>query len=320
MSGATLSLKVNKIVQQAEDIRSYELVDPDGKLLPMFTAGAHLDIELGNGLARQYSISSDPRDVDRYVVAVLREPGSRGGSVYMHDNVNEGDVLTIHPPRNNFPLDERAKHHILLAGGIGVTPMMAMARDLASREASFELHYCTRSPAKTAFKDEIAGSEFADRVHHHHDNGNPADGLDIIALLRDRQEGAHVYYCGPAGFMHACEAATSHWPSGTVHYEFFSVDESVDHGESDAFQIRINSTGEVLDVPADKSIVDVLRGHGIEVETMCEEGICGTCATVLIDGDPDHRDFVLDDEEKARGEFIMVCCSRSKSPLLTLDL
>jgi len=320
MSGATLSLKVNKIVQEAEDIRSYEFVDPDGRLLPMFTAGAHLDIELGNGIARQYSISSDPRDVDRYVVAVLREPESRGGSVYMHDSVKEGDTLTVHPPRNNFPLAEGAKHHILLAGGIGVTPMMAMARDLAARGESFEMHYCTRTPAKTAFKDDIAASDFADKVHFHHDNGNPADGLDIRGLLKDVRDGAHVYYCGPTGFMHACEEASEHWPRGTVHMEFFSVDESVDHGESEAFQIKIKSSGEVFDVPADKSIVDVLRANGYDVETMCEEGICGTCATVLIEGEPDHRDFVLDDEEKARGEFIMVCCSRSKSPMLTLDL
>jgi len=320
MSATTLRLKVNKIVQEAEDIRSYELTDPQGGFLPMFTAGAHLDVALPNGIARQYSISSDPRDVDRYVVAVLRELVSRGGSVYMHDNVKEGDVLTIHPPRNNFPLAEDAKHHILIAGGIGVTPMMAMARDLSARGESFEMHYCTRTPAKTAFKEDIAASGFADSIHFHHDNGNSADGLDIKALLADVRDGAHIYYCGPGGFMHACEGASNHWPRGTVHYEFFSVDETVDHGDSDAFQIKIASTGAILDVPADKSIVDVLRANGIEVETMCEEGICGTCATVLVEGDPDHRDFVLDDEEKERGEFIMVCCSRSKSPLLTLDL
>ncbi|MBN34660.1 MAG: oxidoreductase [Rhodospirillaceae bacterium] len=320
MSGGALSLKVNKIVEEAEDIRSYELIDPNGGLLPMFTAGSHLDIELPNGIARQYSISSDPQDVDRYVVAVLREPESRGGSTFMHDSVKEGDTLTVHAPRNNFPLSDQAQHHILLAGGIGVTPMMAMARDLAARGESFEMHYCTRTPVKTAFKEEIAVSAFADKVHFHHDNGNPADGLDITGLLKDVRDGAHVYYCGPGGFMHACETAADHWPRGTVHFEFFSVDETVDHGESETFQIKINSTGQLLDVPADKSIVDVLRANGFEVETMCEEGICGTCATVLIEGDPDHRDFVLDDEEKERGEFIMVCCSRSKSPVLTLDL
>ena len=148
----TLTLKVNKITQEAEGIQSYELVDPKGGLLPMFTAGGHLDIELGNGLARQYSISSDPADVDRYVIAVLREPESRGGSVWMHDNLKEGDSVTVHTPSNNFPLSDQAKHHILMAGGIGVTPMMAMARDLSARGASFEMHYCTRTPARTAFK------------------------------------------------------------------------------------------------------------------------------------------------------------------------
>ena len=253
-------------------------------------------------------------------MAVLREPESRGGSVYMHDRVGEGDRLTVHPPRNNFPLSERASHHILLAGGIGVTPMMAMARDLSARGASFEMHYCARTPDRTAFMADIAASAFADRVRYHHDNGNPADGLDIAGLLREVRAGAHVYYCGPTGFMRACEEATRHWPTGTVHFEFFSVDETVDHGESEAFQVKIASTGQVLDVPAERSIVEVLRENGYDVDTMCEEGICGTCATVLLDGVPDHRDFVLDDEEKARGEFIMVCCSRSKSPMLTLDL
>ncbi len=315
-----LTVKVNKITQEAEDIRSYELVDPDGRLLPMFTAGGHVDVELPNGLARQYSLSNDPRDVDRYVVAVLREPVGRGGSAYMHDTLKEGDMLTIGTPRNNFPLIEDASHHIMLAGGIGVTPMLAMARELSQRGESFELHYCTRTPAKTAFMKEIQGSAFADNIHFHHDNGNPADGLDIAGLLKEVRPGAHVYYCGPTGFMHACEQASQHWPRGTVHFEFFSVDATVEHGEDAAFQVEIASTGQILHVPADKSIVDVLRANGIDVETMCEEGICGTCATVLLEGEPDHRDFVLDDEEKARGEFIMVCCSRAKSPLLKLDL
>ncbi|MDA0952132.1 MAG: PDR/VanB family oxidoreductase [Proteobacteria bacterium] len=315
-----LTVKVNKITQEAEDIRSFELVDPAGKLLPMFTAGGHIDIELPNGLPRQYSISNDPRDVDRYVIAVLREVAGRGGSAYLHDSVKEGDLLTIGTPRNNFPLHEGAKHHILLAGGIGMTPMLAMARELATRGESFEMHYCTRTPEKTAFMKEIQDSAFADKVKFHHDNGNPAQGLDIAALLKDVREATHVYYCGPTGFMHACEQASAHWQRGTVHCEYFSVDASVTHGADEAFQIKIASTGQVFDVPADKSIVDVLRSNGFDVETMCEEGICGTCATVMLEGEADHRDFVLDDEEKARGEFIMVCCSRAKSPMLTLDL
>lgn len=316
----TLTLEVRRIVQEAEDIRSFELADPQGRMLPMFTAGAHLDIELPGGLARQYSISSDPRDVDRYVVAVLREPESRGGSIHMHDRLREGDRLTVHPPRNNFPLAAGASHHILLAGGIGVTPMMAMVRELARAGASFEMHYCTRSPARTAFMAEIAAAPFADKVRFHHDGGDPAQGLDIARLLQRVRPGAHIYYCGPAGFMRACEEASRHWPQGTVHFEYFSVDETVEYGASEAFQVKIASSGAILDVPADRSIVEVLRAHGIEVDTMCEEGICGTCATVLLEGEADHRDFVLDDEEKARGEFIMVCCSRARSPMLTLDL
>ncbi len=320
MSGTTLTVKVNRITQEADDIRAFELVDPEGRLLPMFTAGSHIDVELPNGLMRQYSLSNDPRDVDRYVIAVLREVEGRGGSAIMHDEVKEGVTLNITAPRNNFPIHDNATHHILLAGGIGVTPLLAMARDLAARGASFELHYCTRTPAKTAFKDAIGSDELKNFIHVHHDNGNPADGLDIAALLKDVRAGANVYYCGPTGFMHACEQAAEHWPLGTVHREFFTVDPDVSFDDDAAFKIKIKSTGQELDVPADKSIVEVLRDNGFDVETMCEEGICGTCATVLLEGEPDHHDFVLDDEEKARGEFIMVCCSRAKSPSLTLDL
>ena len=173
----------------------------------------------------------------------------------MHEQVREGDELAARPPRNNFPLARNASHHMLLAGGIGVTPMMAMMRELARRDESFEMHYCTRSPARTAFRDEIASSVFADRVRFHHDGGDPARGLDIAGLLRKARKGAHVYSCGPAGFMRACEAASRHWPQGSVHFEYFSADETVEHGASEAFQVKIASSGAILDVPADKSIV-----------------------------------------------------------------
>ena len=315
-----LTVKVDAITRQTQDIRSYELVDPEGRPLPMFTAGSHVDVRVPNGCTRQYSLCNDPREVDRYVIAVLREAAGRGGSDSMHDDVKEGNLLTIGVPRNNFPLSRDARHHVLLAGGIGVTPLLAMARELAARNASFELHYCTRTPDRTAFMSDLSQAAFRDRVRCHHDNGVPADGLDLAALLRPVRDGAHVYCCGPTGFMRACEDAAAHWPRGRVHFEFFTADPDAEHDADAAFRVKLASSGRILDVPADRSIVEVLRANGVEVETMCEEGICGTCATVLLEGEPDHRDFVLDDDERARGEFIMVCCSRAKTAMLTLDL
>lgn len=317
----TRTLVVKRIELLAQDIRSFELVHPDGQDLLPFTPGAHLDFHLPDGQIRQYSLCSDPRERQRYVIAVLREAGGRGGSVVMHDQVREGDRVEIGGPRNNFPLaEEGVERHLLLAGGIGVTPMMAMVARLQAQGASFSMHYCTKSPEHTAFKDQLSGLVADGRVALHHDGGNPADGLDIAGALATPPPGTHLYYCGPAGFMAAAKQASEHWPKGTVHFEYFSVDEAVEAAAPapDGFQVRIASTGATFFVPADKTIVQVLAEQGIEVETSCESGLCGTCITRYLEGDIDHRDMVLDDDEQS--EYLTVCCSRSKGPLLILDL
>lgn len=319
------SLVVRRIVQEARDIKSFELTAADDGELPAFTAGGHIDFHLVDGQIRQYSLCNDPVERRRYVVAVLREPGGRGGSVIMHERLCEGDRLAIGGPRNNFHIAEQGvSRHLLLAGGIGVTPMMAMIASLQARGENFLMHYCTKSLEYTAFRDRLAELCRDGRVLLHHDGGNPADGLDIAAALADPEPGTHLYYCGPPGFMAAAKEAAAHWPKGTVHFEYFTADAApaADVGSAPAsdgaFQVRIASSGATFAVPPDKSIVQVLADNGIEVETSCESGLCGTCITKYLEGDVDHRDMVLDDDEQS--DYLTVCCSRSKGPLLVLDL
>ncbi len=317
----TRTLVVKRIELLANDIRAFELVHPEGRDLLPFTPGAHLDFHLPDGQIRQYSLCNDPLERHRYVIAVLREVDGRGGSVVMHDAVREGDRIEIGGPRNNFPLAEQeARHHLLLAGGIGVTPMMAMVARLQAAGTEFLMHYCTKSPEHTAFQDQLAGLVGDGRVRLHHDGGIPANGLDITSALASPEPGTHLYYCGPAGFMAAAKQASEHWPKGTVHFEYFSVDEAVAGSgpAPDGFEVRIASTGATFFVPAEKSIVQVLADNGIEVETSCESGLCGTCITRYLEGDIDHRDMVLDDDEQS--EYLTVCCSRAKGALLVLDL
>lgn len=317
----TRTLVVKRIDHLAQDIRAFELVDPDGGELLPFTAGAHLDFHLPDGQIRQYSLCNDPLERHRYVIAVLREAGGRGGSVTMHDRVREGDRVEIGGPRNQFPLAEQeAVRHLLLAGGIGVTPMMAMVARLEASGAEFLMHYCTKSPEHTAFRDRLSGLVADGRVRLHHDGGNPADGLDIASALSSPEPGTHLYYCGPAGFMAAAKQASEAWPKGSVHFEYFAVDEAAAGAAPapDGFEVRIASTGATFFVPADQSIVQVLADNGVEVETSCESGLCGTCITRYLEGEVDHRDMVLDDDEQS--EYLTVCCSRSKGPLLVLDL
>lgn len=315
-----VELRVAAIAREAEAILAFELAHPGGAALPAFTAGAHVDVILPNGIRRQYSLCNDPRERHRYIIAVLKETAGRGGSKAMHDGVAVGDRLTVSTPRNNFPLaGDEARFHLLLAGGIGVTPMLAMIAALEARGAAWRMHYCTRGPERTAFAARLAPLIAAGKVRLHHDGGDPSRGLDLKALLAERPAGAHVYYCGPPGFMTGAKAAASHWPAEAVHCEYFTAAEDKPAASANtAFQIRIAKTGQVFDVPADRSIVQVLRANGIAIETDCEEGYCGTCVTPWTAGEPEHRDTVLSEADRKR--YMMICCGRSKTPLLVLDL
>ena len=216
-----MQLRIRSIAFLAEEINGYELVDPNGRDLPRFSAGAHIGVRLGDQVWRDYSLWNDPAERRRYCIAVLREKLGEG-SRHLHDQVRVGDIVEVSLPRNHFPLAEGAERHLFLAGGIGITPIMAMIAELRHRRAEFRLHYCTRSPEETAFLDDLAILAAQGRVRFHHDGGDPANGLDIAATLRECRPGTHLYYCGPAGMMAAAAAASAHWPAGTVHFEFFA--------------------------------------------------------------------------------------------------
>jgi ferredoxin-NADP reductase len=312
-----MQLRVRSITYLAEAINGYELVDPRGRDLPRFSAGAHVDLRFGD-FVRQYSLCNDPAERRRYCIAVLREEASRGGSRYLHDTVRAGDLLEVSMPRNNFPLELAGARHLLLAGGIGVAPIMSMISELQRRHADFQLHYCTRSSARTAFGDDLALTAADGRVHFHYDGGDPARGLDIRALLRDPPQGTHLYYCGPAGLMAAAAEATRGWPAGTVHCEYFTAPPAAGVVEDKPFRVRLAKRGVEYEIPVGQTIVGVLRRHGITVPTSCELGYCGACVTRYLAGEPDHRDQVL--REYGRGRFVLICCARSMTPVLDLDL
>lgn len=315
-----LSLRVARIAELTPLIREVELVAADGVALPAFTAGAHIDIVLGNGIERSYSLHNPPTETHRYVIAVLREADSRGGSTWVHDGLNVGDELTSSPPINNFPLNEAGETHILIAGGIGITPMKSMAHRLAGIGARFTLHYCARDRERAAFLDELT-EKLANRLQVHLDGGDPSRGLDVAALLTKRPPAAHVYVCGPAGLIRAVREAAKDWPKGTVHYELFrgTDADSAPRATDAAFEIRLAKAGKSFEVPADKSILEVLRANGIRIKTLCKEGVCGTCRVGVISGKVDHRDEVLTDEQRERE--MQVCISRAMpGEVLVLDL
>ena len=212
-------LRIRSITYLATRINGYELVDPDGNDLPSFNAGAHISVRLSEEIVRDFSLWNDPAERKRYCIAVLREGPA---SSQLHEEVKVGNLIEGSMPRNNFPLAAEAERHLMIAGGIGITPIMAMIAELRRRRAEFHLHYCTRSPEDTAFLDDLAVLAAQGRVQFHHDGGNPANGLDIAATLRECRPGTHLYYCGPAGMMAAAAAASAHWPTGTVHFEFFA--------------------------------------------------------------------------------------------------
>ncbi|GAB3762489.1 PDR/VanB family oxidoreductase [Ramlibacter monticola] len=315
-----ITVQVAKRRQEALDIASFELVKPDGSALPGFSAGSHIDVELPGGLTRQYSLCNDAAEQHRYRIAVLRDANSRGGSTAMHDWVKEGDTLRISEPRNHFPL-VHAGRTLLFAGGIGVTPLLCMAQRLATAGAEFELHYCTRSAERTAFRDEIASSDYADRVRFHFDDGDAAQKLDLDAALRAPEAGTHLYVCGPTGFIDRVvqTAQRQGWPAEQVHLEYFGAAPQDTTGDR-AFQVKLASSGATYEVPADKTVVQALQAHGVEVLTSCEQGVCGTCLTRVLQGECEHRDLYLTEEEKAKHDQFLPCCSRAKGPLLVLDL
>lgn len=321
MSGTTpetIAVRVARKRVEAEGICSFELVRADGGTLPAFSAGSHVEVHIPGGAVRPYSLAGSPAETQRYLLGVLREPASRGGSIALHERVLEGDVLAIGLPRNLFPLAEGASSHLLLAGGIGVTPMLSMAEQLLATGADFRLHYAARSTAHAAFLDRLSAAPLAGHVQCHF---GAAQRLDIATALGKPRPGVHVYACGPKRFMDAVTetALGLGWPAAQLHREVFQA-EVVDSSGDAAFEVQLAQSGRSVTVPPGTSIVQALAGIGCNVMVSCEQGICGTCLTNVLEGTPDHRDQYLTDEERAEGRQILPCCSRSKSAKLVLDL
>lgn len=316
-----LLVRVVRKHTEALDICSLDLVAEPGHTLPGFSAGAHIDVALPNGLVRQYSLCNPPGETGRYQIAVLRDAASRGGSQAVHEAVAEGSTLHISAPKNHFPLATDAAHHLLLAGGIGITPLLAMAERLTSAGECFELHHCTRSRDRTPFLERVAASAFARHTHHHFDDGDAVQKLDIAATLQRAPEGAHLYVCGPQGFMDAVLNAgrAAGWPEERLHREYFAA-APVDHANDGGFELEIASSGRVIPVRADQSALAALLAAGLDIPMSCEQGVCGTCLTRVKAGTPEHRDQYLTPEEQAANDQFLPCCSRATSARLVLDL
>ena len=315
----TKQLRVQAIRWQAQGICSYELVDPQGHAVEPFEAGAHVDLHLPGGIVRSYSLAGDPSDTSHWLLGVLLEPKSRGGSSAMHNKVRVGDLLEVGIARNAFPMASDAKHSILIAGGIGITPLKSMSHALKAAGASFELHYCARSTSHIAFMKELQQVVPQGHLHLHFDGGEPSKGLDISDLLKVVEPNTHVYYCGPAGFMGACASASAHWPKDAVHCEHFKAPDVKPLNLPDgAFEVHLVKSGETIQVGPDQTIVRAIELTGRRVSTSCLSGLCGACKVDYVAGEVDHRDFILNDEERAR--CLTVCVSRAKGQSLSWNL
>jgi len=313
---APLTLRVAHAEKVAADIHAFELRAPSGEDLPPFTAGAHVTVKSPNGSLRKYSLCNDPAERGRYVIAVKRDPAGRGGSVDLVDHTRIGDRVEVSAPHNAFELAEKAPSFILVAGGIGITPLMSMARQLNGEGRRYTLYCLTRSPEHTAFRHELQGADFGGKVVIHHDDGDPARAFDLWPIL-EKPSAAHVYCCGPRALLEAVRDMTGHWSPAAIHFESFIDAGAAARPDDKPFGVRLAKSGDRFEVPAGVSILEVLRSRGHEAPSSCESGTCGTCRTRLVSGEADHRDLVLTQDEKATQ--IMICVSRARSPEIAID-
>ena len=309
-------LRIARTQRIAADIHLFELRDASGGDLPGFTAGAHVTVKSPNGSLRKYSLCNDPAERRRYAIAVKRDPAGRGGSVDLVDNTRVGDTIEVSAPHNAFELAEKAASFILIAGGIGITPLLAMARHLNGAGKRYKLYYLTRSPEHTAFRDQLEGEEFKGRVAIHYDGGDIANAFDLWPIL-EKPTSAHVYCCGPRPLLEAVRDMTGHWPPAAIHFESFVDAGAAARPEDKPFTVVLAKSGDRIVVQPGVSILEAMRARGHEAPSSCESGTCGTCRTRLLAGKADHRDLVLMDDEKA-GQ-IMICVSRAVSPEIEIE-
>jgi len=314
---AALRVRVAEIWAAAQDIKAFRLVPLQGEL-PDFQPGAHIDVHLPNGLIRQYSLTNGPRETSSYIIAVKREDASRGGSRCLHDVVREGDVLAISAPRNNFPLRRDAVRTLLMAGGIGITPLIAMAKTLHMAGLPFDLHCFARSVAHLAFAAAL--EELAPAVHVHLGLDGAATTRALEEVLRLWAPDAHVYVCGPVPLLETTRALAERqgWPEAHVHYEYFGNARPRDDRSS--FEVALARSCLTVPVRPGQTIVEALRARGVDIATSCEQGACGTCLTTVLEGEVDHQDVYLSEGEKRRGVSMLPCVSRAKSARLVLDI
>ncbi len=316
-SSSAQTLRIREKAEIAAGIFRFELARADGGDLPEFTAGAHVEVLAPNGLVKKYSLCNDPAETNRYEIAVKREDNGAGGSLSLARDARAGDAISVGIPRNDFPLAANVRDFLFIAGGIGVTPILSMMRHLkSSGGGTARLYYLTRAPEMTAFRDELK-AEFGGQVVFHHDGGDPARALDLWPIL-EKPRGRHLYCCGPRPLMEAVRDMSGHWSSAAVHFEDFGATKPAHKPEDTSFRVRLARSGETFEIPANVSILDVLRAEGKPVSSSCESGTCGTCRTRLLSGEAEHRDLVLTAAEHATN--IMICVSRAKSGELVLDL
>lgn len=312
-----MSLRLARKEEIAQGIHVFELRDPGGAELPPFTGGAHVTLRTPKGLVRKYSLCNDPAERDRYVTAIKREQPSRGGSIDLIDNTKPGDTLSVAPPVNDFALPPRAIDLLFIAGGIGITPFMAMIGQLRAEPGKrFRLYYCTRSPEATAFLEELSGPEFKGNVKVHHDQGDPAQSLDLWPVLEQRKNREHLYCCGPRALMETVRDLTGHWSPTAVHFEAFAEPERTKPDDK-PFLLQLARSGAEFEVPVGTTILEAMHARGYDAPSSCESGTCGTCRTKVLAGEADHRDLVLNEHD--RHDQIMICVSRAHGAVLKID-
>ena len=318
----SLSVRITSVAEAAVDIRQLTLASVDGSLLPPYEPGAHIDVHLGPGLVRQYSLCGEYGDHSKYTIAVKLEANSRGGSRAAHESLTAGSALQISAPRNNFPLVADAGHSLLVAGGIGITPLISMARALHAKGRSFEFVAFSRSPRHAAFRNELESGPLAPSSRLLFGLSREDTAQALRSTLAKRMPNGHAYFCGPTQFMVTAQelAREAGWREDAVHVEHFSPVAAPAKSTDSGFQVCLARTGTVIWVAPNETIVDALRAQGVDVETSCEQGVCGTCVTTVVAGSLDHRDCFLTPQERAGGACVALCVSRSLSPLLVLDL
>lgn len=307
-------MRLTAIAYAAKDTNLYEFRRTDGANLPGIEPGAHIDIHLPNGMMRQYSLVTADGDPAAYVVGIKRDRASRGGSRYVHEYLGVAEILKIGGPRNHFPLIEDAPHSVLIAGGIGITPIWCMAQRLQKLGRSFELHYACRTRDEAAFLQELQKLPQA----HVHIDAEAGGFLDLAPLVANAPAGSHFYCCGPAPMLAGYETVTKHVPAAQVHAEYFTAKEEA--ANEGGYVVELRKSELEFAIPQGRTILQVLRDAGVDTPYSCESGVCGACEAKVISGDVDHRDNVLTETERKASKTMMICCSGSKSPRLVLDL